>query len=304
MVKSSPRSSTQAKGKKALCPPLSVWQSRKEERSFVCVEVSSQKRTACWALRKWQGSLRKRSSFNALRESAHRANPIQTPYTWSTTPPTSTPTNRETASESKPTKKPSPFKRRPSQRSNKRPLEQRKGVTVKGSYSPATRVIQLVKGKADFSTGLHEVAHDFYDFAHKHPEYESAINAAYGHLPYRQAQEAFARHYEAYLRSGKSPVKTLQPLFEAARQWMAKIYRQWRHGETPTEVHAMFDKIYANPSQETMRLIREFESFTPPPKSPFARPRIPYSNREDERKAAPKEHSHRLAAITALRPAT
>lgn len=133
------------------------------------------------------------------------------------------------------------------------------GVT-KGAYTPEARVIELVNGKADVSTIIHEVAHDWHGFLVDHPTHGATVKRIYGDLGNVEGAERFARDFEKFLASGKSPVKGLQSVFESFRQWMADIYGKVFGGNIPKEARAIFKEAYQNPSEETMRLVREFES--------------------------------------------
>lgn len=136
---------------------------------------------------------------------------------------------------------------------------------VKGAYSPESRVIELVNGKADVSTVIHEVAHDWHGFLQGHPTHGPTIQRIYGGLDNVKGAERFARDFEKYLATGKSPVTGLQGVFDAFRKWMRDIYGKVFGENIPADARKIFDEAYANPSDETMRLVREFEEFTPPP---------------------------------------
>lgn len=130
---------------------------------------------------------------------------------------------------------------------------------IKGAYDPRSRVIELAQGKADVSTIIHEVAHDWHGFLKDHPEHGPVIRKHYGDMTDEAGAEAFARHFEKFLATGKSPVSGMQRVFEAVRDWMKSIYSKWSHGEAPAEVQAIFKRAYDNPSERTMRLVREYE---------------------------------------------
>ena len=95
---------------------------------------------------------------------------------------------------------------------------------IKGAYDPKARVIELAQGKADVSTVIHEVAHDWHGFLKDHPEHGPGIRKHYGDMSDVEGAEAFARHFERFLMTGKSPVAGLQRVFEAVRDWMKQIY--------------------------------------------------------------------------------
>lgn len=130
---------------------------------------------------------------------------------------------------------------------------------IKGAYYGLTRVIELVQGKADISTVIHKVAHDFHGFLKTHAEWGEPIKRVYGDTT--KGAEQFARHFEDYLRTGKAPVKSLQTVFNAIRDWMRGIYRTWSHESAPDEIKAIFNKVYAKPSERTLQLTREYEDF-------------------------------------------
>lgn len=143
------------------------------------------------------------------------------------------------------------------------PLFQGRGANVKGLYDPQTRVIELVQGKADLSTVLHEVGHYFHQVLLAMPQYRDVIMKYYGDVKTNKAgAEKFARHFEAYLRTGKSPTKSLGNVFRAIAEWMRNIYVTWRHGKAPDEVTAIFDKVYGDMSPVSRALLIDFKRIT------------------------------------------
>ena len=140
-----------------------------------------------------------------------------------------------------------------------RPLNQMANAEVKGLYHSATKVIDLVRGKADVSTVVHEVGHFFHEVLADHSEYGSAIKRHYGDIMNVSGAEQFARHFENYLREGVAPSRELRTVFAAMKDWMNQIYTKWKHGSAPREVHDIFNKIYDHASPETIRLSKEFE---------------------------------------------
>lgn len=150
------------------------------------------------------------------------------------------------------------------------PLFQGAKKTVKGTYNPAKRVIELVEGKADVSTVIHEVGHYFHDVLLEHPEWGDLIRKTYGDLSDVKGAEKFARHFEGYLRSGEAAVPELKSVFAAIAEWMKGIYNKWRYGSASPEVKAIFDEVYSDPSPATRQLVKEFEDLgTEPIENPL-----------------------------------
>jgi hypothetical protein len=139
-------------------------------------------------------------------------------------------------------------------------LAQNSGPILKGLYHPTTKVIELVRGRADVSTVVHEVGHFFHEVLTDHSEYGSVIKKHYGDIMNVSGAEQFARHFENYLREGVAPSRELRTVFAAMKDWMGQIYSKWKHGSAPQEVHDIFNKVYSHASPETKRLASEFNS--------------------------------------------
>jgi len=146
------------------------------------------------------------------------------------------------------------------------PLFQKGGGSVKGAYSPKTRAIELVKGKADVSTVIHEVAHDWHGFLVNHPTHGETVKRLYGDLSDVKGAERFAKDFERYLAAGKAPTSAMRKVFESLKRWMQEIYNSAFGKGIPKEAQAIFKSAYQSPSEETLRLIKEFEDFAHPKK--------------------------------------
>lgn len=144
--------------------------------------------------------------------------------------------------------------------SKNKQLLQNSKAGVKGTYTPSIRVIELAEGNADLSTVVHETAHYFMDVLKDHAEFGKTIRDRYGDGTDRKKAEKFARHFERYIRTGNAPNPTLKTVFEAMREWMQNIYKTWTGGKASKEVTAIFDKVYANPSTATSKLVEEFNN--------------------------------------------
>lgn len=174
---------------------------------------------------------------------------------------------------------------------------------VRGAYTPGSRVIELVQGKADFTTVIHEVVHDWHGYLAKHAEHGEVIRKYYGDLGNEAGAELFVNHFNRFLRTGKSPVKGMQSVFTAMRDWLKSIYQRISGGAVPKDVEAIFKKTYSKPSDETMRLVREFEDLSGKAKPPDPPSLTVHTNPEPSQVAGasqlgegvlPKELRHRI----------
>ena len=138
-------------------------------------------------------------------------------------------------------------------------LKQRGGRGVQGYYDPATNVIGLLEGKADFSTVLHETAHWWEQFLQRHETWGETFRKHYGDVSDVQGSERFARHLEAYFRSGKAPTPELGRVFEAIKGWMQAIYAHWKHGAPPAEIKRLFDETFGKRAGWVREIVGEFE---------------------------------------------
>ena len=139
--------------------------------------------------------------------------------------------------------------------------------TDRGSYTPSTRLIQLLKD-ADLSTYLHETGHwalDTYMNIAKAEGASPEIKADVDQLlkwfgvesvdkwhsmsmeEQRPYHEQFARGFEAYLMEGKAPTIGLQQMFSRMRAWMLDIYKSIKSlgVELTPEVRGVFDRMLA-----------------------------------------------------------
>ena len=68
---------------------------------------------------------------------------------------------------------------------------------------------------------------------------------------YAEAQERFARSFEAYLMEGKSPTAEMRGVFAKIKQWLIDIYRDIKRlgVELSPEVREVFDRLLATPER-------------------------------------------------------
>lgn len=68
---------------------------------------------------------------------------------------------------------------------------------------------------------------------------------------YAEAQERFARSFEAYLMEGKTPTAEMQSVFARIKQWLIDIYRDIKRlgVELSPEVREVFDRLLATPER-------------------------------------------------------
>jgi hypothetical protein len=159
---------------------------------------------------------------------------------------------------------------------------------AKGEYIRGTLrgILRLFTGKADASTAIHELGHDFLERLRRYGTITEApeqlrqdwatvrralrLKKDGGVIPTR-AHEQFARWFEQYLYEGTAPSKELAGVFARFKGWMAGIYKNVREildrrsGQisiTP-EVRAVFDRMLAEaPERVTIADVRD------PPRSP------------------------------------
>lgn len=121
---------------------------------------------------------------------------------------------------------------------------------------------------ADFSTLIHEGAHNYLDILSQyaeHPEASPALRQDWqtiedwlgvhegGVIPTR-AHEKFARGFEQYVREGVAPSRALARAFAQFRQWMLAIYQGVRHLGRPIsdDIRSVFDRMLAEEPQPTV----------------------------------------------------
>ena len=137
-------------------------------------------------------------------------------------------------------------------------LQQARNTIIRGTYDPVSRVIELVKGRADVSTVVHELGHYFHHILLDHPEWGNTIRSRYGDITNTEGAERFARHYEGYFRTGQAPNSKLATVFHAISSWMKEIYSKSDDGKVDPHVKAIFDKVHGEVSPATRRLIEDF----------------------------------------------
>jgi len=127
---------------------------------------------------------------------------------------------------------------------------------VRGSFDPRTKVVALVKGKAHVSTVLHEISGHWFETALRdHPEYGPILKKYYGDI----GSEKFARHVEAYFRTGKAPIKELRTVFAAIKEWMRDLIGRAHYGPMPKEVRQIFNGVHSYRDRHVDNLIAQFE---------------------------------------------
>lgn len=131
-------------------------------------------------------------------------------------------------------------------------------------------LIQLYK-KADLSSLLHETGHFFMMEMEQdiqagiaddsmRADYVTLMNwldATEGEPLTREQHEQFARGFEAYLREGKAPSKSLESPFARFKKWLLRIYRQARqlNVELTDDVRGVFDRLLATDAEVNARAV-------------------------------------------------
>jgi hypothetical protein len=141
----------------------------------------------------------------------------------------------------------------------------------RGAYTPATDTITLLQA-ADLSTFLHESGHFFLevmsrvasdpnapqpvkdDFNTLLKWFNVADVAAWQSMTLdqqRDSHEKFARGFEAYLFTGKSPSMRLRDIFRTFRSWLAAIYKRARNLNVtvPPDIRGVFDRMLATDAE-------------------------------------------------------
>lgn len=142
----------------------------------------------------------------------------------------------------------------------------------RASISPVSDgyLIQLYK-KADLSSLLHETGHFFLMEMEQDMQAGIAddsmradyatlmtwLGAVEGEPLTREQHEQFARGFEAYLREGKSPSKSLESPFARFKKWLLRIYRQARqlNVELTDDVRGVFDRLLATDAEVNARAV-------------------------------------------------
>ncbi len=168
------------------------------------------------------------------------------------------------------------------------------GAGSRGTYSPSTKTIALLKG-ANLSTFQHELGHFFLDtMTHLAATIEGAqrggagmsvgeqavLDDAYTLLRWggvedltdwhargvdeqRELHEKFATAWETYLMEGKAPSLELRSLFARFRAWMISVYKTLKGapGEFTPEVRGVMDRMIA--SEDAIREAEAARKYMP-----------------------------------------
>jgi hypothetical protein len=141
----------------------------------------------------------------------------------------------------------------------------------RGAYSPATDTITLLQN-ADLSTFLHESGHFFLEVMHRlatdaqapqpiKDDFDTALNwmgvkdvATWEGMSLEQkrnAHEKWARGFEAYLFTGKSPSVKLTGLFQRFRAWLVAVYKKAAALDVTVspQVRAVMDRLLATDAE-------------------------------------------------------
>lgn len=134
------------------------------------------------------------------------------------------------------------------------PLLQVQQGAIRGSYEIAPGGERTIRALAmpDPSTFLHEVSHDFLTQIGKlGPQLEADAYKALGVADASQLtvkhHEQFARGFEAYMRTGKSPVAGLRGVFQQFKNWLTNLYQKIRgtplERQLTPELRTFFDNM-------------------------------------------------------------
>lgn len=142
---------------------------------------------------------------------------------------------------------------------------------ILGATTVDGRLISLLP-KADASTFIHESAHWYLITMEKLAKNKKAtkqFKADYqrirswtktkGFKIQKEGHEKFARGFEAYLRSGKAPTAALNGVFARFKQWLSKIYSDFKAlGGKPSPTAArVFDRMIATDEEIEIQLKEE-----------------------------------------------
>lgn len=142
---------------------------------------------------------------------------------------------------------------------------------ILGATTVDGRLISLLP-KADASTFIHESAHWYLINMEKLAQGKNAtkqFKADYqrirswtktkGFKIQREGHEKFARGFEAYLRSGKAPTAALNGVFTRFKQWLSKIYSDFKAlgGKPSPTVARVFDRMIATDEEIEIQLKEE-----------------------------------------------
>lgn len=142
---------------------------------------------------------------------------------------------------------------------------------ILGATTVDGRLISLLP-KADASTFIHESAHWYLINMEKLAQGKNAtkqFKADYqrirswtktkGFKIQKEGHEKFARGFEAYLRSGKAPTAALNGVFTRFKQWLSKIYSDFKAlgGNPSPTVARVFDRMIATDEEIEIQLKEE-----------------------------------------------
>lgn len=142
---------------------------------------------------------------------------------------------------------------------------------ILGATTVDGRLISLLP-KADASTFIHESAHWYLITMEKLAQGKKAtkqFKADYqrirswtktkGFKIQKEGHEKFARGFEAYLRSGKAPTAALNGVFARFKQWLSKIYSDFKAlgGKPSPTVARVFDRMIATDEEIEIQLKEE-----------------------------------------------
>lgn len=142
---------------------------------------------------------------------------------------------------------------------------------ILGATTVDGRLISLLP-KADASTFIHESAHWYLitmEKLAKNKEATKQFKADYqrirswtktkGFKIQKEGHEKFARGFEAYLRSGKAPTAALNGVFARFKQWLSKIYSDFKAlgGKPSPTVARVFDRMIATDEEIEIQLKEE-----------------------------------------------
>jgi hypothetical protein len=115
-------------------------------------------------------------------------------------------------------------------------------------------IIRSFEKVQNVATLAHETGHLFRrDLAG--PDLEVAEKWAgveHGKKWHRKAEEKFARGFEKYLRTGKSPTPKLKPVFERFKGWLTGLYQRLQGSpidvKIPAEMQGVYDRLFTPPA--------------------------------------------------------
>lgn len=139
--------------------------------------------------------------------------------------------------------------------------QQRARIQGQTSFPNGKPLISLFEA-ADQSTFMHETAHWYLDSMRKlalnpkatrqFTEDFYTLQQWFGNKKFDaeitvEQHEKFARGFEAYLRNGKAPAPQLKSVFNRFRNWLVRLYRDFRQlgGKPPEDVMKVMDRMLA-----------------------------------------------------------